>query len=555
MLIGSIQIIDEALHYIDKDKDLEEHYYLLSYRAEVLYYEGLFNEAMRDLDLCDGIARQLEDSLLVANVLNLKGLLHENIQDSRKAMVFLRQAEKYFPAHPAARYPTSELHHIYGNMGSYMTNIGSLDSAEVNLDRSLALAISAGAARAIAVAYWSLGELELKKGDAGTARSRFERSYQESEKALDHDIGLDALVGAAQAAMTVGDRQAASAYLKKADAHLQAFRDGIGMVTQPDFFRNASQIYREMGALDQSISVLGQWHHIDSLISKRNIESALSTQAALLRSDADLAMERLQLQETALSLERVEFSRKVLLFGTIFGFIFLSFVYFSLRNKRKNEKLLADAELLRLRQERMIAELTIREQVGRDMHDDLGAGLSALKLKTEMAMRVEKDALHFNQMKGLSITAGELIESMRQIIWSMSEDQSSVEDLVVYASNYGRTYLADHGVSLTYGHSQSWPPLELSSAQRRNVFLILKEAFHNIVKHAEADHVILEIQWKNGLSMVIKDNGKGIPSADSITNGNGLRNMKKRTEEMKGTLEWDGSEGTVIRLWIPLTTN
>jgi two-component system, NarL family, sensor kinase len=251
----------------------------------------------------------------------------------------------------------------------------------------------------------------------------------------------------------------------------------------------------------------------------------------------------------------VEFSRKVLLFGTIFGFIFLSFVYFSLRNKRKNEKLLADAELLRLRQERMIAELTIREQVGRDMHDDLGAGLSALKLKTEMAMRVEKDALHFNQMKGLSITAGELIESMRQIIWSMSEDQSSVEDLVVYASNYGRTYLADHGVSLTYGHSQSWPPLELSSAQRRNVFLILKEAFHNIVKHAEADHVILEIQWKNGLSMVIKDNGKGIPSADSIANGNGLRNMKKRTEEMRGTLEWDGAEGTVIRLWIPLTTN
>ena len=552
---SSIFIIDKALHYIDKDKDLEEYYYLLSYRAEVLYYEGLFNEAMKDLDRCASLAQTLEDSLLVANVYNLKGLLHENIQDSHKALDFLREAEKFFPAIPAARYPTSELHHIYGNMGSYMTSVGKLDSAEMHLNKSLELAKSSEAARAVAVAYWSLGELELKKRNALKSLKYFQESYKGAKQASDHDIGLDALVGLAQAGLAANSRDLAIAYLDSADFLLAQYGNGIGMVTQRDYFRNASEIYKKIGVLEKSIGSLNSWHNIDSLITMRNLQSALNTQAALLRSDADLEMERLRLQETALTLERVEYSRRVLILGIIFGLLFLAVVFRSIRNKSKNEKLLADAELLRLKQERQIAELTIREQVGRDMHDDLGAGLSALKLRTEMSLRAEKDPTRIEMMKSLSETAGELIESMRQIIWSMSEDQSSVEDLVVYTSNYGRTYLAEHDILFRYEQSENWPTQELSSEQRRNVFLIMKEAFHNIVKHAEARSVTLEITWKDGLSIVLKDDGKGMSVSECMKQGNGIRNIKKRVNEMKGTIIWEQDNGTTLKFKLPVLTN
>ncbi len=77
---SAIMFINSALQLVDDHKDLEEEYYLLSYRAEVLYYEGLFNEAINDLDKCLLIALDLNDSLLISNVYNLKGLLHENIQ-------------------------------------------------------------------------------------------------------------------------------------------------------------------------------------------------------------------------------------------------------------------------------------------------------------------------------------------------------------------------------------------------------------------------------------------------------------------------------------------
>ncbi len=160
---SSMARIGQAMAYEAAHPDTEARYYLLSYRAEVLYYEGLFNEAMRDLDKCDALARELNDSNLVSSTLNLKGLLHENIQDSRKALPYLYEALANYPKHPKARYPLSELHHIHGNLGSYLTVTGSLDSAEYHLRRSLELALEAGAYRAVAVAWWSKGNLALRQ--------------------------------------------------------------------------------------------------------------------------------------------------------------------------------------------------------------------------------------------------------------------------------------------------------------------------------------------------------------------------------------------------------
>ena len=116
-------------------------------------------------------------------------------------------------------------------------------------------------------------------------------------------------------------------------------------------------------------------------------------------------------------------------------------LYFGYRSRHRGKERLAELEVLRLQQERTIAELRIREEVGRDMHDDLGAGLSALKLKSEMALRKEQDPEKRELLSSLATTAGELIGNMRQIIWTMNADQGTLEDLVVYIGNYARTYL------------------------------------------------------------------------------------------------------------------
>lgn len=203
--------------------------------------------------------------------------------------------------------------------------------------------------------------------------------------------------------------------------------------------------------------------------------------------------------------------------------------------------------------EREQAVLTERMRIAGDMHDDLGAGLSALKLRSEMALRTEMDPAKREQLGALASTAGELIGSMRQIIWTMNRDQAGLEDLVVYVTSYARGYCAENGLELDVDAPGPWPVITLSTEQRRNVFLVVKEALHNILKHAQARQVGLQLAIGNGNLMVkITDDGVGMCEEASLNGGNGLRNMERRAAALGGSLSVEEGPGTVLRLTVPL---
>lgn len=210
--------------------------------------------------------------------------------------------------------------------------------------------------------------------------------------------------------------------------------------------------------------------------------------------------------------------------------------------------------LQRVAFEREQAVLTERMRIAGDMHDDLGAGLSALKLRSEMALRTEKDPAKREQLGSLARTAGELIGSMRQIIWTMNHDQSSLEDLVVYTANYARTYCAENGLTIDVQDEGPWPAIALTTEQRRNIFLVVKEALHNVVKHAQASRVELQMSPQRGLSVRLHDDGIGLPRGADLAHGNGLRNMRERITVLGGQLHVDGADGTTLSFVLPLSS-
>jgi signal transduction histidine kinase len=550
---SSLELINDALPHA---ADPEERYYLLGYRAEVLYYEGLFNEAMRDLDASGAIADALGDSTLIANTFNLKGLLHENIQDNRLALPYLRDALRWFPQRPAARYPVTELHHIHGNMGSYLTNLGELDSAVFHLRRSLLLAEQAGSARGVAVAWWGLGNAALMRQMPDSALQCYDRSFSTASAAKDHDIGVDALVGRARALAAAKRKGDALAALAEARAYLHADRSSIGLVTRRNFSRVASSTLRELGDLEGAMRDLAEWHRIDSTITANNIRSALATQAELLTSASDLEVARIERQRIEGDLEQADKER--LLIAGLFAVALLAVTAIFLLNTSRGRarQHLAESELQRERQERTIAELRVREQVGRDLHDDLGVGLSGLKLRSEMAL-LRNNGGNEELLREQAQRADELMTSMRHIIWALQDDQSEVADLVAYTANYARNYLQEHGIDLTVRADGPWPALKLTTTERRNAFLFTKEALHNVVKHAGANQVELVIGWREGLIIDVIDDGAGLIGLDqgtrSSTGGNGLLNMRSRAAAIGGRLDLlPVPKGTHLRFTAPL---
>ncbi|HQX39608.1 MAG: hypothetical protein KBF87_10765 [Flavobacteriales bacterium] len=536
------------------DEAIEERYYLLSYRAEVLYYEGLFNEAMRDLDVAETLAFRMNDSLLIANVFNMKGLLHENIQNGQLAIPFLEKALQWFPRDPRPRYPLTELHHIHGNLGSYLMAVDDSDSAEFHIRRSLALAERSGTPRAIAVAWWTLGNLSLITDQPDSALVYYDRAAVTSRASNDHDVALDALSGKSNALIKLEQYNEARKELDKANTYLSEHLAGIGGATQRSFARQASHAYEALGEPLNALVQTHKWRTLDSMIAARNTNQALSTQAELLKADKDLEVERADRFRIAEVLHQERYERQVWLLGGVLILAVITFIFFANASRQRNMRKLAESETVRAQQEQTIRELQVREQIGRDLHDDLGVGLSGLKLRSEMALRMEKDPFKREQLIKLSDTAGELIGSMRQIIWSMNTDQASVEDLVVYTCNYARTYAAENQLPLTIVAPGPWPVRTLSSEQRRNIFLVIKEALHNVVKHANATSASIHIQVTNDLLIEIQDHGIGMPSGSELGEGNGLRNMRKRIVTLDGSFEITGTNGTHIQCRIPILT-
>lgn len=550
---STLNLIGRTLITLDTEKDVEPRYYLLGYRAEVLYYQGFYNDAVRDLATCSDLAEQLNDSLLRANVFNLQGLLQENIRHGDVAKEYFQKALAWYPEHPAARYPLSELFHIHGNYGYYLTEAGELDSAQYHLELSLQLASKVGASRAIAVAHEGLGLLDLKRALPDRALAEFQRAFQVSDTAHIPDVSLDVLMGIATAHAAMGDRLKTRKALASAENYLQLHHASVGLGAERDKAKSAYAVLRSIHDVQGALQAREQWAHMDSIINEGDLRAALSTQATLHRTDADLALERERSRLAAETMQRLQHDRNIVIAAALALLIFLSTLALFLQNKRKSDRKLASLRLAQAEQERTITELRIREQVGRDMHDDLGAGLSALKLRSEMALRVEEDPEKRTELQRLALTAGELIGSMRQIIWTMNSDQSSLEDLVVYTTNYVRNYMADHRITLVVNADGPWPAIDLSSEQRRNLFLVVKEATHNIIKHAHATRVELTINAKAGaLAICITDNGVGLRADAQEGSGNGLRNMRKRIHELGGELTMESGNGTSFHFEIPL---
>ncbi|WP_223598552.1 sensor histidine kinase [Chryseobacterium sp. GVT01B] len=174
-----------------------------------------------------------------------------------------------------------------------------------------------------------------------------------------------------------------------------------------------------------------------------------------------------------------------------------------------------------------------RERISHDMHDDLGAGISALKLQAEfLKQKAEDDDLQ-SDIDELLKTSEEMNISMREMLWSLNSGNDTLGSFIDYAISYTGNFLKKTKIVLLSECEDITAETSISTEMRRNLFLCLKEAVNNVYKHSHANTLKLSFsQEKNSFSMKISDNGVGI--SDNEKEGNGLRNMKRRMNELSG---------------------
>jgi signal transduction histidine kinase/ligand-binding sensor domain-containing protein len=194
-----------------------------------------------------------------------------------------------------------------------------------------------------------------------------------------------------------------------------------------------------------------------------------------------------------------------------------------------------------------------RTRIATDMHDDLGAGLSRIKFLSEtIGIKKQKQESIEDEISSIRNYTHEMIDKMGEIVWALNEKNDSLFDLLAYARAYAVEYLTQNGIRCTVKATDDFPATFVSGEFRRNIYLAVKEALHNIVKHAGAEHVFITFDVKQELQIIIKDDGCGFEANHTKPFRNGLINMRKRMKDLGGSFEIKNLDGTQIYLSAPL---
>jgi ligand-binding sensor domain-containing protein/two-component sensor histidine kinase len=200
------------------------------------------------------------------------------------------------------------------------------------------------------------------------------------------------------------------------------------------------------------------------------------------------------------------------------------------------------------RLKRLLEMERMRTLIATDLHDDIGANLTRISLLSEVA---KKDDENKNLLTSIADIAGESVGSMNDIVWAIAQEHDSLLDLTRRMRQHAEEVFALREIDLKFSAPSVDTDLKLSVGVRRDVLLIFKEAVNNAAKHSDCTRVIIDFRLdKAVLFLKIDDNGKGFvtDSADTTSDGHGLRSMTRRAKALGGNLKIDSNEdsGTIV---------
>lgn len=195
-----------------------------------------------------------------------------------------------------------------------------------------------------------------------------------------------------------------------------------------------------------------------------------------------------------------------------------------------------------------------RARIAKDIHDDLGANLTQIAFMSELVQqdRAEPDKVT-DRVNRIAGTARQAIKSLDEIVWAVNPRNDTLVHLVDYTGQFALDYLRTADIRCRLDFPEQIPQRELSTDLRHNLFLVLKEAMHNIVKHAHATEVWLRARFSDqAVDMVIEDNGRGFEQPPDNAFADGLRNMRQRMSDIGGECHFENQAGGGTRVTLHL---
>ncbi len=509
-------------------------YFLLTRQAEVYYYNNLqqlgLQESLRGLDM----AKALNDSLLLADSYNFLGLFNMNIDSAEKSLQYFKEGIRYTKQPPFSKkyLSLSKPHHLYGNFSEAFYKLRLYDSALYYNKISLQKATEINWQRGIAVAHKSMGDIFLALKNIDSATYYYNSGILISLASAEIDVELLCRGGLAQSFYIQNNYAAAKQQLDNGFDLLKQ-KPMLNRFFALQFLTTAINIYKSKQDNVPLIYALEIKSGMETSTIKGNntqiqtiLNAGVSNEKRLLKMEVTDAQQKQKLANSRLVI--------VLIIMTLLTISFMVYRYY------QNQKMVVSK---------------IRNNISQDLHDDIGASLSSLQIYGAVAEKTftQNPAKALEMLHKISVQSKQLMENMGDIIWSMNLTDAKSISLETKLKDYSVELLSENDIKFTCNIDDCVEPLLKKITAKRNILLLIKEAMNNIAKYSHATNAVLSIDCiDKQLILKMTDNGIGFDPENKRI-GNGISNMKKRVEELKGVFTISsGASGTVINAAIPI---
>ncbi|MDQ2719091.1 MAG: histidine kinase [Bacteroidota bacterium] len=198
----------------------------------------------------------------------------------------------------------------------------------------------------------------------------------------------------------------------------------------------------------------------------------------------------------------------------------------------------------------------LRDNIARDLHDDISSTLSSISYNSEVVkMQLKEDDASLKVvLDKIGISARNVISGMNDIVWIINPQNDTASYLINRMKRFAAEILDERNIQYKFNFDED-EKLKLNMQERRNIYLIYKEAIHNAVKYSQCSNIEIDFNSINHIvSLNIKDDGRGFDT-EHADSGNGLANMKSRAKEIKAKISINSKkgEGTWINLNCKIT--
>jgi signal transduction histidine kinase len=193
-----------------------------------------------------------------------------------------------------------------------------------------------------------------------------------------------------------------------------------------------------------------------------------------------------------------------------------------------------------------------RGRIAKDIHDDLGSSLTRIMLLGQRTQEegTSPEELQVHAQK-IVTSAQAAVLALDEIVWAVNPENDTLDGLVGYLSQYATQFFETSRMRCRLEMPVRLSPVMLPAELRHDLFLVIKEAFNNVLKHAQATEVRVRVaEAPDAIEISVEDNGRGFKPDDTPAAqlGNGLKNMRQRMEDLHGSFRLSSTPGLGTKL-------